>query len=58
MFGFLVAPFSVITEGNITTMVGYIGGLVTDFMPLIGLVIGLPLGFWVINKVVSMVRAR
>jgi len=47
-----------IDEAFITGMLAYVGDLVVDLNLLILLVIGLPLGFWVIRKVVSLVRAR
>jgi hypothetical protein len=36
----------------------YIGSTFTDLSGLIVLVIGLPLAFWAIRKVISLVRAR
>jgi len=42
----------------ITGMLAYVGDLVTDLNLLILLIIGLPLGFWVIRKTISLVRAR
>lgn len=42
----------------ITDMLAYVGTLFTDLNLLIVLVIGLPLAFWVVRKVVSLVRAR
>lgn len=40
------------------TLLAYAGELFTDLVPLIALVIGLPLAFWSIRKVISLVRAR
>ena len=45
-------------EGFVASALAYVGDLFTDLNTLILLVIGLPLGFWVIRKVVSLVRAR
>lgn len=42
----------------ITAALAYVGQLFTDMSLLIYLAIGLPLGFWVIRKVISLVRAR
>ena len=39
-------------------LLAYAGQLYTDLNPLILLAIGLPVGFWVINKVIGLVRAR
>jgi hypothetical protein len=36
----------------------YVGQLFTDTTTLIVLVIGLPLAFWAVRKVISLVRAR
>ncbi len=42
----------------IATTTAYIGGLFTDLWMLVALVIGLPLAFWAVRKVISLVRAR
>jgi len=34
----------------------WIGDTFVDLAPIIGLVIGLPLGFWVIRKIVGLFR--
>jgi hypothetical protein len=47
-----------ITSGNITTMLGYAGQLFTDFSALILVAIGLPVGFWIIKKAISLVKAK
>jgi len=39
-------------------ILAYAGTLFTDLSLVIILAIGLPLGFWVISRVVSLVRAR
>lgn len=51
---------SVITlpEGFVDDCLAYVGDMFTDLSLLIILIIGLPLAFWVISKVVSLVRAR
>lgn len=52
-------PILTITTASSTTpILAYVGGLFTDFLPLLVLAIGLPLGFWVIKRVVGLVRAR
>jgi hypothetical protein len=43
---------------NLADMLAYSGTLASDLKLLILLAIGLPLGFWVIRKVISLVRAR
>ena len=42
----------------LTTMTGYIGTVFTDLSTLIALAIGLPLAFWVIRRVIGLIRAR
>ena len=51
---------SIITLGETfaTDVLAYAGQLFTDLNLLILLAIGLPLGFWVVRKVISLVRAR
>ena len=46
------------TQSDIDSMVAYAGQLFTDLNLYIVLAIGLPLAFWVIRKVIGMVRAR
>jgi len=41
-----------------TDLLAYAGQMFTDLNLIILLVIGLPLGFWVVRKVISLVRAR
>lgn len=43
---------------DVSASLAYAGTLFTDLKYIIILVIGLPLGFWVIRKVISLVRAR
>jgi len=57
---------SALAEGNYITLPGtfiddllaYVGGLFSDLAVVIVLVIGLPLAFWVIRRVIGLVRAR
>ena len=42
----------------VASSTAYAGQLFTDLNLIIVLAIGLPLGFWVINKIISLVRAR
>lgn len=51
-------PILTVSGSDITGLLAYVGGLFEDFNVLILLMIGLPLGFWIIRKVVSLVRAR
>ncbi len=62
----LLLPLVARGAGNILTLdanfisdsLAYVGDLFTDLQVVIVLVIGLPLGFWVIRKTISLVRAR
>lgn len=41
-----------------TSTLAYAGALFTDLTLVVYLAIGLPMGFWVIRKVIGLVRAR
>lgn len=45
-----------IDENWISALKDYVGQLFTDISPLIILVIGLPLAFWVIQEVIKLFR--
>lgn len=47
-----------VDAGIAADLLAYAGTLYTDLTLVIYLAIGLPLGFWVIRKVISLVRAR
>jgi hypothetical protein len=47
-----------IENTDITAMLAYPKNLFTDLNLIVILAIGLPLGFWVIRKVISLVKAR
>jgi hypothetical protein len=51
---------SIITLGGTfaADLLAYTTQLFTDTSTLVVLVIGLPLAFWVVRKVISLVRAR
>lgn len=53
MFGIITLP-----SGVEDKLLGYAGTLFTDLWVLIAIAIGLPIAFYVINKVISMVRGR
>ena len=42
----------------LTTTTAYIGTVFTDLWTLIALAIGLPLAFWVIRRIIGLIRAR
>jgi len=41
-----------------TSTLAYAGQLFTDLSLVIVLAIGLPMGFWIIRKIISLVKAR
>lgn len=43
--------FFTITEGNMTTLIGYITGLVGDFMPLILIVVGISIAMYIFTRI-------
>ena len=45
--------FATITAENITTMTGYISGLLGDFMPLIMVVLGISLAMYIFRKIIK-----
>jgi len=46
------------TTPSVDGILAYTGTLFTDLAGLIVLIIGLPLAFWVVRKVISVVRSR
>jgi len=51
-------PIISIASGTEASLLAYAGQLFTDLTPFIVLAIGLPVGFWVINKAIGLVRGR
>jgi len=50
---------SIITIGNVTTTaLAYVGELWTDVVPVVALAVGLPLAFYIIRRIIGLVRAR
>lgn len=54
----MLASILTFTSENLSATLAYPIQIFTDLNLLIIVIIGLPLGFWVIRKVVSLVRAR
>lgn len=50
--------FLTLPAGAVAELLGYVGGLFTDLWAIIALAIGVPLAFYIIGKVVSLVRGR
>jgi len=51
MFTILTLPV-----GFETDMMAYVGELFTDLSPAIIVLVGLPLAFWAVNRVVGLIR--
>lgn len=51
-------PILTTTNSDVLAMTAYAGRLFTDLAPYVILAIGLPLAFWVIRKVIALVRVR
>jgi hypothetical protein len=51
-------PILVVSSTDITALLAHVGTLYGDVGVMIWLAIGLPLGFWVINKTIGLVRKR
>lgn len=45
--------FVTISSENINTMIGYISGLVGDFMPLIMVVLGITIAMYIFKKITN-----
>ena len=58
VMSFAVANYITLPEGMVASIMEYGTQLFTDLNLLVILAIGLPLGFWIIRKVVSLVRVR
>ena len=41
-----------------TSILAWVGNLFTDLSPFVILIIGLPLGFWAVSKIIELVRAE
>jgi hypothetical protein len=51
-------PIITIASTSLASIVAYAGQLFTDLETLVILAIGLPVGFWVINKAIGLVGKR
>jgi len=50
--------FFTLEAADITAMLAYVGNIFTDASLLIWVAIGLPLGFYVVRKVISLIPKR
>jgi hypothetical protein len=51
-------PIITIATGSLASILAYAGELFTNTESLVILAIGLPVGFWVIKKVIGLVKGR
>lgn len=54
----MLASILSFTSDSLSAVLTYPAQIFDDLSLLIMLIVGLPLGFWVIRKVVALVRAR
>ena len=54
----LADGFVTISDSFVTSTLAYIGQAVTGLGPILYVVIGIPLAFWVVKKVISLVPKR
>lgn len=47
-----------ILPADITAMLAYVGTTFTELSPIVAVAVGLPLSFWVIRKVIGLVKFR
>jgi hypothetical protein len=52
----MLSIIPVATSTLLADMTSYVPTLFNDLLPIIALILGLPLGFWIITKVVGLVR--
>lgn len=58
VMSFAVGNYITLPEGMVASVLAYGTQLFTDLNLIVILAIGLPLGFWIIRKVLSLVRVR
>lgn len=54
----LMLPIFTLAEADITAMLAHAGTLFTDLSLIVILLIGLPIGFWLIRKVIGLVSGK
>jgi len=52
-------PTSIITlpTSTVSDLLAYAGALFTDLSPVFFLLVGVPFGFWLISKIIGLVRS-
>lgn len=58
MLSNLMLTFVTLPTSSLADISAYVGDVVTDFWVLIALAIGLPLGFYVIRKIIALIPKR
>lgn len=56
MIGFSMLSIITITQDNVDDVLGYAGTLVGDLMPLIVVFLGIAIGAYLINVVITRIR--
>lgn len=51
-----MSPIITLPDDFVSSSLAYVGQLFTDLTPAIVLIVGLPLAFWAIAKVIAVVR--
>lgn len=51
-------PTLIFTSTDTTSLLTFVGEVFSDFKLLVILIIGLPLGFWLIRKVISLIKFK
>jgi len=46
--------FFTISEGNISSMIGYTQDFISNFMPLLVIILGLAVAFWIIKVIFKL----
>jgi hypothetical protein len=53
-----MTPILTTTSGAVAEILAYTGSIFTDLWVIVALVIGIPLAFYIIRKVIGLVRGR
>jgi hypothetical protein len=53
-----MSPILTVSSTDMTALLAHVSTLVSDVGVVIWFAIGLPLGFWLIRKTISLVKAR
>ena len=51
-------PIVIVSTSGVSSLLAYAGQLFNDFQPLIYLAIGIPLGFYIIGRGISLVGRK